>query len=279
MKTILKNQSGAGWQLAVRRAAILAAVWALCCGGSALLSAQSAHTVPVVHVAAAADLQPVLPAVLETFEHRTGIHAEATYQSSATLTQQIFNGAPFDLFLAADMSYPQRLVAAGLTNESRPVPYARGTLVLWARHDAKVLRGGPLTFAVLRHPQLQSVAIANPDHAPYGRAAKAAIATMHLASTLGPKLKVAENIAQAAQYADSGNAEVGFLSLTSASSAKLSADGTYLKVPEEFYPPIVQGAVVLHKGANAAAAEQLLHFLAAPSTRAMLASGGLQPPQ
>ncbi len=246
------------------------------------LRAQTGGTSPhVLRVAAAADLEPLLPSVLQQFEQQAGVHAVVTYQSSATLAQQIIGGAPFDLFMAADLGFPQRVVDAGLATEARPVPYARGTLVVWARKDAAVLHGKPLTpdtlLSVLNDSALQSVAIANPDHAPYGRAARAAIASLHLQEKLAPKLRVAANIAQTAQYADSGNAEIGFLSLTGASTSRLVADGSYTPVPASAYPPIVQGAVVI-RGGDAADAERFLQFLASPAARAQLRNGGLLPP-
>ncbi len=237
-----------------------------------------AQVPPTLHVAAAADLEPVLPAVLDAFQKQTGIHTEATYQSSATLTQQIFNGAPFDLFLAADTGYPQRLIDKGLATESSPVIYARGTLVLWTRRKAAVLHGLPLSFAVLRNPALASVAIANPQTAPYGRAAQTAIENMHLTSTLAPKFRIASNIAQAAQFAESGNAEVGFLSLTSASTPRLQADGTFLPVPPELYPAILQGGIVLRHGQNVAGATRLLESLRSPAIQSLLKDKGLSPP-
>ncbi len=231
---------------------------------------------PALRVAAAADLQPVLPAVLDGFEKATGIHAEATYQSSAVLTQQIFDGAPYDLLLAADTAYPQRLVDKQLTSGGTVV-YAKGTLVLWARHNAPMLQGQPLTFAVLRYPALNTVAIANPQTAPYGKAAQAAIDALSLTSTLAPKLRRASNVAQAAQFADSGNADVGFLSLTSALTPRLKADGSYVAVPRELYPPILQGAVVLKGGKNMVSAGRLLDYLRSPGVQATLRDRGLDP--
>jgi molybdate transport system substrate-binding protein len=231
-----------------------------------------------LHIAAAADLEPVLPAVLQRFEQTTGVHAVASYQSSATLAQQILSGAPFDLFFAANMSYPQRIADAGAAAEPHPTAYARGALVLWARRDARVVQGKALSLGVLRDDSLQSVAIANPAHAPYGRAAQAAIQHMHLSDLLQSKLRVAANIAQAAQYADSGNAEVGFLSLTSAKTTRLQHDGTYVPIPVSDYPPLIQGAVVLKHAADPEDAEKLLHFMAQPATRALLATMGLEPP-
>ena len=230
----------------------------------------------VVRIAAAADLQPVLPPILAEFEKQTGVHAEASYQASATLTTQIENGAPFDLFLAADLSFPQRLVSAGLADTSAPVAYARGTLVLWARNDAPL---GKLSVKTLADPALQSLAIANPEHAPYGRAAKAALTSLKLADALAPRLRIAENIAQAAQFADSGNAEAGLISLTSALTPKLKADGRYIEMPHDSYPPIVQGAVVLKHAADAKDAHRLLEFLLSPAISKELAEHGLAPPR
>ena len=230
-----------------------------------------------LRIAAAADLEPVLPAVLDGFRKASGVQAEVTYQSSAVLTQQIFDGAPYDLFLAADTGFPQRLADKQLTVQPSPVVYAKGTLVLWARHQAPVLHGLPLSFAVLRNPALASVAIANPQTAPYGRAAQAAINGMFLNSTLAPKLRIAPNIAAAAQFADSGSAEVGFLSLTSALTPRLAADGSYLAVPKEVYPPILQAGVVLKGARNARAAGVLLDYLRTPAARAAMQARGLEP--
>lgn len=244
----------------------------------AAFGAQPKAQARTLHIAAAADLEPVLPAVLARFQQQTGVHATVSYQSSATLAQQIIDGAPYDLFFAADMGFAQRVASFGMATEKAPSPYARGTLVLWARRDAPILHGQALTFDVLGYPGLSSVAIANPQTAPYGRAAQTAIENMHLESTLKPKLRIASNIAQAAQYADSGNAEVGMLSLTSALTPKLSADGSYLLVDPALYPPIVQGVVVLRHAADPADAQRLLNFMQTPAMQAQLVSFGLKPP-
>src|SRR5579872_1820724 len=131
-----------------------------------------------LRVAAAADLEPLLPPLLAAFQQQTGIHAEASYQSSATLATEIINGAPFDLFLAADLSFPQRVIDAGKAEESQPIPYARGTLVLWTRNDSGL---HDLSLDTLRSPAVHSIAIANPQHAPYGRAAQATLDHLGLA--------------------------------------------------------------------------------------------------
>jgi molybdate transport system substrate-binding protein len=241
----------------------------------ALLVLVPAHAQQSLRIAAAADLQPVLPPILEQFEKQTGIHTEASYQSSATLATQIINGAPFDLFLAADLSFPGKVIAAGRAEESEPIPYARGTLVLWTRNDSPFPH---LSLDTLKDPALKTIAVANAEHAPYGRAAQAALTHLGLLETLRPKFVVAENIAQTAQYADSGNAQVGFLSLTSALTPRLKAGGHYIEVPAEDYPPILQGVVLVKGSANAAAAHRFLTFFTSSAVSQQLAAGGLQPP-
>jgi molybdate transport system substrate-binding protein len=233
-----------------------------------------AHAQQTLRIAAAADLEPVLPPILTEFTAQTGIHADASYKSSATLATAIINGAPFDLFLAADLSFPQRVIAANLAEESAPVPYARGTLVLWTRNDSSFHQ---LSISSLRDPSLKSIAIANPEHAPYGRAAEAALQHLGLYDTLKPKLVTAENIAQAAQYADSGNAELGFISLTSALTPRLKATGHYIEVPRDAYPPIVQGAIVVKNSQNAVAARRFLDFLTSAPIVHQLEASGLSP--
>ena len=258
-----------------RRRLVLAGLIALLAIGGK--TAQAADPAPTpLRIAAAADLQPVLPALIAEFEQ---LHPErqvtASYQSSATLATQIENGAPFDLFLAADLSFPAGVIAAGQGESAQPIPYAQGTLVLWARKDS---RFQPLTLAALSDPSLKTLAIANPDHAPYGRAARAALASLKLSDLLRGKLVVAENIAQTAQFVDSGNAKLGLISLTSALTDRLKTDGIFIDVPPSAYPPIVQGAVVIAGSANQQAAHEFLSFLLSTAVRQQLAMKGLKPP-
>ncbi len=226
-------------------------------------------------IAAAADLQPVLPALIEEFEHQSHKKVEASYASSATLAAQILNGAPFGLFLSADLSFPKKVVAAGLADGTEPIAYARGTLVLWARNDSPVQ---PLSLDTLRSPALRTIAVANAEHAPYGRASKAALEKLGLATALKDRLVVAENIAQTAQYADSGNADAGLISLTSALTPRLSADGKYVVMPDDSYPPLLQGAVVIKQASGAEEAHEFLAFLLSPPIREQLAERGLKAP-
>lgn len=239
-----------------------------------LLAQQPAPSSTPLRIAAAADLQPVLPPILREFERQTGIRTDASYKSSATLATQIINGAPFDLFLAADTSFPQRVIDAGRAEESRPIPYATGTLVLWTRNDSGV---SSLTPEALTSNAVRSIAMASPEHAPYGRAAQATLEHWRLLDAIRPKLRIAENIAQAAQYADSGNAQVGFISLTSALTPRLKGDGHFVRIPPEDHPPILQGAIVVRNAADAQAAHRFLDFLRSPSVARTLAAEGLEP--
>ena len=217
----------------------------------------------------------MLPALIDEFQQQSHQRVEASYASSATLATQILNGGPFGLFLSADLSFPQKVAAAGLAEGPTPVPYARGALVLWARSDSPLQ---PLTVDSLRSPALRTIAVANAEHAPYGRAAKAALEKLGLANALKDKLVIAENIAQTAQYADSGNADAGLISLTSALTPRLSADGKYVLMPQDSYPPLLQGAVVIKHGPGVETARQFLAFLLSPPVRKQLAERGLKAP-
>jgi molybdate transport system substrate-binding protein len=232
-----------------------------------------------LRIAAAADLEPVLPPILAQFQQATGIHAEATFQASAMLTTQILNGAPFDLFLSADTGYPKRLIDAGLADaagtgdSSTPVIYARGTLVLWTRNDSHLTP----SLDLLRSPGLKRLAVANPERAPYGRAAVAALTSLNIYDTLKPKLVTAENISQTAQFVDSGNADAGLISLTSALTPRLASSGSYFVVPRDLYPPIEQGAVIVSRTTQRDQAHKLLDYLLSAPIQAQLAKSGLTP--
>jgi molybdate transport system substrate-binding protein len=227
-----------------------------------------------IHVLAAADLQPVLPALADTFEHASGIKLIVSYGSSSTLATQILNGDPADIFLAADYSFPESIVAAGLADSPAAIPYARGNLVLWARKDSPLQ---PLTQATLRDGHFTSLAIANPEHAPYGRAAVAALTWMKLYDPLKPHIVIAENIAQTAQFVESGNAQLGLISLTTASTDHFKEIGSFIRIPPTTYPPIRQCAVVMKKSAHLADAHTFLDWLLSPAVQQSLTKYGLDP--
>ncbi len=238
---------------------------------------QAQTPAPELHIAAAADLRPVLPTLLAQYGAQpgngTGVRLTPSFGSSATLTEQIRNGAPDDIFLSADCAHPQQLVDANLAADTAPALYARGVLVLWARKDSPAQ---PLSLDSLSNPRVTRVAVANDQHAPYGQAATAAIHALHLEDKLAGKLVTGENISQTAEFAQTGNAQAAFISLTIASSSQYRDSGTFVRLPA-VYPPIQQCGVVLRRSANVPAAEAFLHWLTSPDTQAKLPAFGLEP--
>lgn len=231
-----------------------------------------------LHVAAASDLQPVLPALAAEYEKQTGVKVIASFGSSATLAQQISNGDPQDVFLSADTSHPAQLIAAGLATglhgATEPTPYASGLLVVWARRDSPAQ---PISIASLTSPKVTKIAVANPSHAPYGLAAQQALASLHLTEAVQPKLAIAENIGQTAQFAESGNAQLGLISLTIASSPHYRELGSFVPLPKDSYQPIQQSGVILKSSTRKAAAEAFLTWLTSPAVQSKLPSFGLDP--
>ena len=226
-----------------------------------------------LHIAAAADLQPVLPALAADYERQTGTHTLATFGSSTALTQQIENGAPVDLFLSADCTHPQELIEAHLGSGTAAVPYAAGVLVLWARKDSPAQ---PLDISSLTNPKVVQIAVANDLHAPYGQAATAELRSLHLLPALAPKLVRGENIMQTAQFADTGNAQLALISLTIASSPHFRDTGSYVLLPRN-YPPIRQCGVALTHGGNTAPAQAFLRWLTTTDVQRRLPQFGLEP--
>jgi molybdate transport system substrate-binding protein len=231
-----------------------------------------------LHIAAASDLQPVLPALAAAYEQKTGVHIVASFGSSATLAQQLSNGDPQDVFLSADFLHPEQLIAAGLATglhgARTPTPYATGVLVLWARKDSPAQ---PLSLDALTSAKVTKIAIANPLHAPYGLAAQHALEALHMTAATKDKLVVAENIGQTAQFAESGNAQCGLISLTTANSAHFRELGSFVRLPAGTYAPIQQTGVILKSSKNQAVAEAFLAWLTSPEIQAKLPSFGLDP--
>jgi molybdate transport system substrate-binding protein len=241
---------------------------------SGFFGVESASAQKVLHVAAAADLQPVLPVLAAEYEKATGVKLVASYGSSSTLATQILNGAPMDLFLGADFVFPEKIVAAGLADSGEPTAYARGTLVLWARKDSPLQ---PLSMERLTDPRVKTIAIANELHAPYGRAAASALRWLKLYDQVAPHLVVAENVDQTAQFVESGNAQLGLISLTAASTEHFKEVGTYVLVPTTAYPVIRQCAVVMVKSERRADAHAFLDWLLTPAVQGSLNKLGLAP--
>lgn len=220
--------------------------------------AQERKAAPELVVAAAADLSSALQEIADRYEKLTGVKVKLSFGASGSLTQQIQNGAPFDLFFSADMDYPRQLIAAGAADGATLSQYAVGKLVLWVPVDS-TLDVEHKGMQVLLDPSVKKIAIANPQHAPYGRAAAAALKHYGLYDRVSDRLVLGENISQAAQFVESGNAQAGFVALAHASAPAMKGKGKYWEVPADAYPPLAQGVVVLshsqHKHEGAAFAE------------------------
>lgn len=237
----------------------------------ATLGWSSAAAQPPLSVAAASDLQMVLPAIAERFQRATGQALRISFGSSGNFVAQIRNGAPFDLFLSADTAYVQRLVESGHALRRSVTPYATGRLVLWARAGALDVRQG---LSMLTDQRVRRIAIANPEHAPYGRAAMAALRHAGIAESIRPKLVLGENIAQAAQFVQSGNADAGLIALSLALAPVMQASGSYVDIPQSSFPPIEQAAVVISRSRQIAAAERFLAYLRQPEAVELLRASG-----
>jgi molybdate transport system substrate-binding protein len=229
-----------------------------------------------VTIAAASDLQGVFPELQSRFERATGLTAKVSFGSSGNFFAQLQNGAPFDVFMSADIGYPERLVSAGLAEPSSLYTYGVGRIVVWTRRNSRIdVRRG---VAGLNDPRVRHIAIANPEHAPYGRAAVAALKSAGVYEALKQKLVFGENISQAAQLAESGNADVGIIALALALGPALQASGTYSEIPASVHPPIEQAAVVLNAAGNKEAARQFIAYLKNTDTLDLFQRFGFAPP-
>jgi molybdate transport system substrate-binding protein len=227
-------------------------------------------------IAAAADLTFAFKDVGARFEKQTGNSLKLTYGSSGNFFSQIQNGAPFDLFFSADVSYPQKLEAASLAEPGTIYDYARGKLVIWVPNASKLdLSRG---LSVLLDPDIRKIAVANPLHAPYGVAAVAALRHAGIYDQVKDKLVLGENISQTAQFVQSGNADVGLLALSLAVAPAMKPSGRYVEVPASDYPPLIQAGVVVKSSRNKELANQFMKFLKEPGTIALMAQYGFTLP-
>lgn len=231
------------------------------------LSAQKELT-----VAAAADLQPVMKEIAWRFEKNCGCEVKVTFGSSGNFFAQIQNQAPFDLFFSADLDYPKKLEAAGLAEPGSLYRYATGKIVLWVPKNSSidVSRG----LNVVADPAVKKVAMANPAHAPYGRAAQAALRKAGLWDKASSKLVLGENISQTAQFVQSGNADAGILALSLVLSPGMKDQGRYFEIPQELYPPLQQGAIILSHSKHRELAIRFMQFLKTGETKSLLSQYG-----
>jgi molybdate transport system substrate-binding protein len=233
---------------------------------------------PALVVAAAADLSTALQEIADRYEKKTGVQVKLSFGASGALTQQIHNEAPFDLFFSADMDYPRQLIAAGEADGASLYQYAVGKLVLWVPADSPLdveHRG----MDILLDPSVKKIAIGNPQHAPYGRAAVAALKHAGLYDQVADRLVLGENIAQAAQFVESGNAQAGFVALAHAAAPAMKGKGKYWEVPADFYPPLAQGVVVLSHSRNKKEAAEFLEYFKTKEVAELMRKYGFTLPQ
>jgi molybdate transport system substrate-binding protein len=230
-----------------------------------------------ITIAAASDLQFALQDVTNRFEKETGTRVKLVFGSSGNLFTQIQNGAPFDLFFSADIDYPQQLDAAGLAEPGALYEYATGKLVLWTPKDSALDLGRGLPL--LRDPKVRKIAIANPAHAPYGRAAVAALRHEGIYDEVADRLILGENISQAASFVVSGSADVGIVALSLALAPSLKAKGKYAELPANEYPPIRQAAVILNSSKQKRLAEQFLAYVKSGTVVELMKKYGFSSPK
>jgi molybdate transport system substrate-binding protein len=221
-----------------------------------------------VTVAAASDLTFAMNEIVANFEKASGCAVRLSLGSSGNFLTQIENGAPFDVFFSADVAYPKKLEGEGLAAPGSTYVYAIGKIVLWTRNGSGVDVGRG--FAVLRDPSLKKLAIANPEHAPYGRAAEEALRHAGVYESVKDRIVLGENISQTAEFAESGNADAGIIALSLTASPTMKDKGRAWVIPENLYTPIEQGAVVVPAAANPPGARRFLEYVKMPATSALL---------
>ncbi|QYM78270.1 molybdate ABC transporter substrate-binding protein [Horticoccus luteus] len=218
-----------------------------------------------VSVAAAANLVYALDALNAAFRAtEPGTTVVVTTAASGNLVAQIRNGAPYDVFLSADLAYPRTLLTSGDAAAGTLTPFAVGRLVVWTMRPELDLGS---VGVLMRNTAVHKVALAQPETAPYGRAAREALRKLEVWSEVQGKIVIGDSVSQAAQFVQSGNADCGFVALSLVVSPELTGKGRYLEVPLELYSPITEAAVLTTFGRENAAARRYLAFLVSPAAR------------
>ncbi len=236
-----------------------------------LMFSASMAAAQTLSVAVAANMQYVFDDIKAEFKKETGHEVQAVLNSSGKFVTQIMNGAPFDVFLSADMEYPEHLYAKGFTTAA-PKVYAYGSLVLWTMKNLDLSQWQSL----LASDSINKIALANPKTAPYGREAMRALSFYKLDGKVQSRLVFGESISQTNQYIHSGVADLGFTAKSVVSSAEMKGQGKWVELPPASYQAIAQGAVILKHGkeTKAALAQQFYDFLYSTKVRAILERNG-----
>ena len=260
-------------------AALLVAVCVTILGGCTKPAPKRASKAPTkIRVAAATDLRSCLDALTDAFQiEHPNFDLLPTFGASGVLLTQLKSGLETDLYLSADIAYAHDLAAAGLAAEADVFESGQGRLVIWVRNESPI-DVAKLGGEALLDTSVRRVAIANPLHAPYGRAAVAALEHLGLHERLKEKLAVGESATQAAQYVESGAAEVGILPLALAKGTRLMERGRFWAVPADAHPPIRHGGAIHARAIDREATVAFRDFLLAPAGRAILARYGFEFP-
>lgn len=232
-------------------------------------SAMAAHAEKIT-IAAAADLKFAMDEIVAAYTPtRPGDTIAVVYGSSGKFHTQIRQGAPYDLYFSADIAYPRELVKTGLA-ATPVVPYAVGRIVLWS----STMDARRMTLESLADPAIRRIAIANPRHAPYGRRAEEALRAKGLWDGLESKLVYGENVAQTAQFVQTGNAQVGIVALSLALNPELARAGGYWPIPDGLHAPLEQGFIVTRRAAANKLAHDFAAYMGGPVARATMKKYG-----
>lgn len=243
----------------------------------AVAPAAGAQTPPVVQIAAAADLRYVLGELASTFEQDHRARILLTFGSSGQLATQIEQGAPFDLFFSADDVSVRRLAERGAVDRSSVTPYAIGRIVVWVRNDSPLnIRAG---LPALLDPRVRFIAIANPQHAPYGAAAVEALRRTGMLGRVARKLVYGENVSEALQFVQTGNADVGIVALSLAVAPAVQPAGRFILIPATTHAPVLQAAGITTRAAQPVLARAFLQAVTSREGQALLRQYGFAIPR
>ncbi len=229
-----------------------------------------------ITIAAAADLQFVMQDIAARFQKETGKSVKPIYGSSGNFFQQIQQGAPFDMFFSANLDHARKLEAADLTEPGTFYRYAIGKIVIWVPNDSKLDVSSGLQS--LLNPAIKKIAIANPQHAPYGQAAVAAMKKENIYDQVADKFVLGENISQTASFVLSRPADVGIVALSLALSPNMKDKGRYAEIPGTDYPPIEQACVILKSSQQKETAKAFLKFIQTPTVTGLFRDYGFDVP-
>ena len=268
----MRRGKGSGDQIGVAALALMVGLF-----GLGLLQPSAAWCNDLT-IAAASDLNFAFKELVAEFEKRTGHHVKLSLGSSGNFFSQIQNGAPYDLYFSADIGYPKKLEEAGHALPGSLYKYAVGRIVLWtpAHSPLELEKFG---MDVLLDPSIKRIAIANPKHAPYGRAAVAAMQHFKVHERAKDKLVLGENVSQAAQFVESGASDIGIVALSLALAPSMKASGKYWEIPAEAHPPLEQGAVILKNSKNQGVAKLFVDYMKGPQGQEIMRRYGFTLPR